>query len=47
MKCNGVSTTVAASLLGHSEEVNEKYYTFDTSSLKEKNNIVSQVNKGS
>lgn len=46
MKCNGVSTTVAASLLGHSEEVNEKYYTFDTSSLKEKNNIVSQVNKG-
>lgn len=46
MKCNGVSSVVAASLLGHSEEVNERYYTFDTSSLKDKNIIVSQVNKG-
>ena len=26
LKCNGVSTTVAASLLGHTEEVNEKYF---------------------
>lgn len=43
MRCSGVSATIAASLLGHTEEVNEKYYTFDVSSLKEKNDIVTKV----
>lgn len=45
MKCCGVSTIVAASLLGHTEDVNEKYYTFDISSLKEKTEIISQINR--
>lgn len=40
MKCNGVSTTVAASLLGHTEEVNEKYYTFDITDLAYKTKIM-------
>lgn len=43
MRCNGVSATVAASLLGHSEQVNEQYYTFDISTLKQKAEIVSQI----
>ena len=45
LRCNGVSATVAASLLGHTEEVNEKYYTFDVSSLEEKNKIVTKVQR--
>lgn len=45
MKCNGVPTTVAASLLGHSEEVNRKYYTYDVSDFSQKIQIVSVVNK--
>lgn len=44
MRCEGVSATVAASLLGHTEEVNENYYTFDVSTLEQKTTIVSQVN---
>lgn len=45
MRCNGVSATVAASLLGHTEEVNEQYYTFDVSNIKEKAEIVSRATK--
>lgn len=44
MRCNGVSVTVAAALLGHTEEVNENYYTFDVSSLAEKTKIVATIN---
>ena len=45
MRHNGVSKSVASSLLGHTEEVNEKYYTFDVSSMEEKKCIVSKVNQ--
>lgn len=45
LRCRGVSSTIAASLLGHTEEVNEMYYTFDVSSMQEKAMIVSGVNK--
>ena len=45
MRCNGVSSVVAASLLGHSPEVNQKYYTFDVSTIKEKTDIVSNITK--
>lgn len=45
MRCEGVSSTVAASLLGHTEAVNERYYTFDVTNIKEKADIVTQVNK--
>ena len=45
MRCNGVSSVVAASLLGHSQEVNEEYYTFDVASLEDKIKVVSTMNK--
>lgn len=45
LRCNGVSSTVAASLLGHTEEVNEHYYTFDVSSLSEKVEQVSKIHE--
>lgn len=45
LRCEGVSATIAASLLGHTEEVNEQYYTFDVSSIKEKAQIITNVNK--
>lgn len=45
MRCNGVSSTVAASILGHTKEVNEQYYTFDITSMEERAKIVSDVNK--
>ena len=44
LRCGGVSATVAAALLGHSEDVNEKYYTFDVSGIEEKTEIVSKIN---
>ena len=47
LRCNGVSVTVAASLLGHTEDVNEKYYTFDVTSLKERASFVESVQKSS
>ena len=31
-------------LLGHKEQVNEQYYTFDITSLKEKTKVVEMVN---
>lgn len=43
MRCDGVSATMAASLLGHSPEVNEQYYTFDVSTMREKTKIVEKV----
>lgn len=43
MRCDGVSATTAASLLGHSPEVNEQYYTFDVSTMKEKAKIVEKA----
>ena len=45
LKCNGVSTTVVASLLGHTEEVNEQYYTYDITEMKEKQIMVGMVTK--
>ncbi len=41
MRSNGVSSVVAASLLGHSPEVNEKYYTFDVTNVSDKAGIIS------
>ena len=45
MKCNGVSTTVAASLLGHTEEVNEQYCTYDITEMQDKRLMVGMVTK--
>ena len=44
LKSTGTSTTVVASILGHTEEVNEKHYTYDTSGLEEKQRIVAERN---
>ena len=43
MRCAGVSEVVAASLLGHSPDVNKNYYTFDTTSLEDKAKIVADA----
>lgn len=45
MKCDGVSTTVAASLLGHTEEVNENNYTYDVSELSYKREVIENAGK--
>lgn len=44
MALNGVPTSIRASLLGHSREVNERYYTFDLSTMDEKLKIMTEVN---
>lgn len=43
MRCSGVSEIVASSLLGHSPQVNREYYTYDTSSIDEKRNILTNI----
>ena len=45
MEYNGVPSSVRASLLGHSKEVNETYYTFDVTDIETKSQIVEAVNK--
>lgn len=45
MADDGVSVTVRAALLGHSKEVNERYYTYDISTLTDKINVVSNINR--
>lgn len=45
MRCEGVSATVASSLLGHTAEVNEQYYTFDVTGIAEKTKIIANINK--
>lgn len=44
LRCRGVSATVAASMLGHTKEVNEQYYTFDVTDMHERAMIVSEIN---
>ena len=45
MKMAGASSAVAASLLGHSERVNESNYTYDISQMEYKREIVSEISK--
>jgi integrase len=40
----GTPKTVVASMLGHTTEVNEKYYTYDTSNLTEKKKVIQARN---
>lgn len=40
MRCNGVSATVAAAILGHGEKVNEMNYTYNMFSMAEKRKIL-------
>lgn len=46
LKCNGVSTTVASSLLGHTERVNEQNYTYDVSGMIEKTMMIERIIEG-
>ena len=45
MKCMGVSSAVAASIMGHTEEVNESNYTYDITGMDYKLDIVSKINE--
>lgn len=44
LQTNGTPKAVVASMLGHTTEVNEKYYTYDTSNLGEKQRIIQNRN---
>lgn len=44
LRCLGMSPTVAASLMGHTEEVNENCYTYDISALDTKKNMLEKTN---
>lgn len=45
LKSMGVSTLMAASLLGHDPTTNEKYYTYDVATNQEKSTVVEDYNK--
>ena len=45
MRCSGVSATVAAALLGHTEEVNNSNYTYDTTGMDYKMEVIGKINK--
>ena len=45
LRTKGVSTVVAASILGHSEEVNDKFYTYDISNMDYKTSVVESINE--
>lgn len=45
LRCSGVSATVAASILGHTEKVNEENYTYDVSNMDYKTSIISELNR--
>lgn len=44
LQSSGTAKTIVASMLGHTTEVNEKYYTYDTSNLDEKKKIIQSRN---
>lgn len=44
LRHDGVPVTITASILGHSPEVNNKHYTYDTSNLAEKQKIIKDRN---
>lgn len=39
LQSSGTAITIVASMLGHTTEVNEKYYTYDTSNLNERKSL--------
>lgn len=45
MRCAGVSSVVAASLLGHTEEVNQTNYTYDITQMDYKRDIIEKISK--
>ena len=45
LRCMGVPVTIAAAILGHTEEVNEKNYTYDVSSMQKKAEYIEMASK--
>lgn len=45
LRTQGVSTVVASSILGHSEQINERFYTYDVSNMDYKREVVENINK--
>ena len=45
IKCSGVSSTIASSLLGNTEEVNNQHYTYDITDMEQKRVILENANK--
>lgn len=45
MRCEGVSSIVASSILGHTEKVNNSNYTYDVSDNQYKINMMSNINR--
>lgn len=45
LRCRGMSSTVASSLIGNSEKVNDSNYTYDTSDMEYKRGLLKEVNK--
>ena len=43
LRCNGVSSTVAASLLGHTQKANEMNYTYDVVSIDTKREYIKKA----
>ena len=43
LKCEGVSSTVASALLGHTEKVNQLNYTYDVSNIEYKREVLERV----
>lgn len=46
LRCNGVSATIASSLIGNCERVNDRNYTYDISELAEKRRIIERATHG-
>lgn len=44
LQSNGTPKSMVASMLGHTSEANEKYYTSDTTNLNEKQKIIQKRN---
>lgn len=44
LQAKGTPKSIVASMLGHTTEVNEKYYTYDTSNIDEKQKVVQNRN---
>ena len=40
MRCAGVPAPVAAAILGHTEKVNNENYTYDITTMKEKEEVL-------
>lgn len=46
MRCAGVPTPIAASILGHTEKVNEENYTYDITTMEEKEKVLKAASMG-